>query len=187
MSWCIPKTLINAVYFYFLLILQHNDTENIGKATSCYKASTESNNDKSLVDDLIDSYVLLKSNKDVFKDKNKEKYMREKTFDETVKKIDTMAVNFLHNVVFRLQIADDSKFEPIIRAIRFDNNLSDKYIIKNAGNLQMFNIREQSIIFQDKNTKAVVLILIASPLFAKGAEIFNKAKKLFRDRGNLKA
>ena len=41
--------------------------------------------------------------------------------------------------------------------------------------------------FQDKNTKAVVLILIASPLFAKGAEIFNKAKKLFRDRGNLKA
>ena len=85
----------------------YNDTENIGKATSCYKASTESNNDKSLVDDLIDSYVLLKSNKDVFKDKNKEKYMREKTFDETVKKIDTMAVNFLHNVVFRLQIADD--------------------------------------------------------------------------------
>ena len=107
--------------------------------------------------------------------------------EEVKERLLSMGKNFLHNVVYKLQIADDSKFEPIIRAVKFDKNLADKYDISNISNIKMFNVKEQNLVFKDRNTGAVVLILIAMPLLATGVELFNKAKKLTRHFNNIKA
>ena len=119
------------------------------------------------------------------------KYKNPKQIENKLKelsiKLDKISAQFLGNVIYRLQVGDDSTFNEILRAVRFAPKIKERYYVSNESKLQMFGAREQALIFKNINSESVVTIFIATPLYAKATELGKQALKLTRHFKNIKA
>lgn len=165
-----------------------NDTVHLGMAIKYFKSTIDGELKDSLTDDLVDAVIDIRQFENNKSLENKKRYEDIKDMTENErKKVLNMGYGFLHNVVRKVQITDDSKFDSILRAIKFDGYLQSHYQISNTTAVKMFNVREQSLVFKDKSSKNTVLILIAMPLLGATRELLKKAGKLTRHFNNLKA
>lgn len=160
------------------------DIEKFGKAIHIYKSYTENNNNKSLIDDLMNYLILCHNNKSMFKEKiNKQSPSSD--IDELIKKLDEISANFLGNVVFSLKVGNDKNFNDIIRAIKF-SELRDSYYISNESKVQILGAREQELIFKTKEN-VVTGIFVATPLLPVARELGKKAFGLMKNFRKAKA
>ena len=90
--------------------------------------------------------------------------------------------SFLHNIVFELNVTNRQNYDEILRAIRYDTELTSHFNIVNAGHVRMFNAEEECLIFTDKHTGTIVAVIIAHPLYAVGSEVIRKIGGLFHNR-----
>lgn len=161
-----------------------SNTEAYGKAIQTYKAYTEGNNTKSLIDDLMGELVLCHSNTNMFKQKI-ENQNPSTSVDELIKKLDEISASFLSNVVFSLKVGNDKNFNDIIRAIKF-SELRENYYISNESKVQILGAREQDLIFRTKEN-VVTSIFVVSPLLPVAKELFKKAAGLTKHFRKAKA
>lgn len=165
-----------------------SDTAHLGMAIKYFKSTIDGELKDSLTDDLVDAVIDIRQFENNKSLENEKRYEDIKDMSENErKKLLNIGYGFLHNVVRKVQITDDSKFDSILRAIKFDGYLQSHYQISNTTAVKMFNVREQSLVFKDKSSKNTLLILIAMPLLGATRELFKKAGKLTRHFNNLKA
>lgn len=157
-----------------------NDERHLGTAIKYYASALSNgkglpNNNKSMIDDLFKYFLDYRRDKSKFM-----QYIggKEDTIDDSLIKNEfaNLVYNLLHNVVWKVQIADDSMFDSVMRAIKFDKKMAENFDINNMSELQMFNAKEQTLIFRHRGTQAIALILVGMPLLARGKEILKKLK-----------
>ena len=95
-------------------------------------------------------------------------------------KFKNIAYNFLRNTVYKVEVNNDKLYNNVFRAIRYDDVLMDKFGVTNTSSVQLFDTKEQTVVFSDPNKNVPIAILVIFPLFAKGMEIFKKVKSLGR-------
>ena len=141
-----------------------NDKTNSGKAIKYYKANITKSKD-SLIDDMIDTLIEVNNLKEE---------------DTETLKFKNIAYNFLRNTVYKVEVNNDKLYNNVFRAIRYDDVLMDKFGVTNTSSVQLFDTKEQTVVFSDPNKNVPIAILVIFPLFAKGMEIFKKVKSLGR-------
>lgn len=162
--------------FKFSPLFGKAESSTSGKALKYYKASQKPT-PYSYIDEMVNKFILIKSNPDKFKDKEDKKYVNEFT---------DMAYSYLHNVVYRLEINNDSRFSSIINALRLDPVLNDLFDVTNVNTVQLLDTKEQVIAFKDKKSGIISMIIVATPMFAVGKEIWNNLKPIHGYLQNLK-
>ena len=164
--------------FKFSPLFGKAESSTSGKALKYYKASQRPT-PYSYIDEMVNKFILIKSNPDKFEDNAKEdkKYLTDFT---------DMAYSYLHNVVYRLEINNDSRFSSIINALRLDPVLNDLFDVTNVNTVQLLDTKEQVIAFKDKKSGIISMIIVATPMFAVGKEIWNNLKPIHGYLQNLK-
>lgn len=163
------------------------DTEKFGMAMKYFKEYTQSNNENSLIDNLMDYLILKHSNVELFNQKlNNEKITDDSEKEKLGKQLDEISAGFLSNVIYLLEIGNDNTFNEIIRSIKFAPRLKENYYISNESKIHIFNVKEQALVFTDTNSKSLISIFIAIPLLAKTTEFLKQGSKLLRHFGNIK-
>ena len=163
------------------------DTEKFGMAMKYFKEYTQSNNENSLIDNLMDYLILKHSNVELFNQKlNNEKIIDDSEKEKLGKQLDEISAGFLSNVIYLLEIGNDNTFNEIIRSIKFAPRLKENYYISNESKIHIFNVKEQALVFTDTNSKSLISIFIAIPLLAKTTEFLKQGSKLLRHFGNIK-
>lgn len=162
--------------FKFSPLFGKAESSTSGKALKYYKASQKPT-PYSYIDEMVNKFILIKSNPDKFKVKEDKKYVNEFT---------DMAYSYLHNVVYRLEINNDSRFSSIINALRLDPVLNDLFDVTNVNTVQLLDTKEQVIAFKDKKSGIISMIIVATPMFAVGKEIWNNLKPIHGYLQNLK-
>lgn len=163
------------------------DTEKFGMAMKYFKEYTRSNNEDSLIDNLMDYLILKHSNVELFNQKlNNEKIIDDSEKKKLGKQLDEISAGFLSNVIYLLEIGNDNTFNEIIRSIKFAPRLKENYYISNESKIHIFNVKEQALVFSDTNSKSLISIFIAIPLLAKTTEFLKQGSKLLRHFGNIK-
>lgn len=140
-----------------------------GKALKYY-ASAQKDTKKSRIDEMIGTLIKLKTNPELF-DKN--------DLDDYQKPFEQMAYRFLHNVVYNLLINNETHYDEMLRIIRNDNVLKDMFNISYLNIQQQLNARENIIYFENVENGTIDLLLIISPLLAKGRKIIDNLKPLW--------
>ena len=163
------------------------DTEKFGMAMKYFKEYTQSNNENSLIDNLMDYLILKHSNVELFNQKlNNEKIIDDSEKEKLGKQLDEISAGFLSNVIYLLEIGNDNTFNEIIRSIKFAPRLKENYYISNESKIHIFNVKEQALVFTDTNSKSLISIFIAIPFLAKTTEFLKQGSKLLRHFGNIK-
>lgn len=164
--------------FKFSPLFGKAESSTSGKALKYYKASQRPT-PYSYIDEMVNKFILIKSNPDKFDANAKEdkKYLTDFT---------DMAYSYLHNVVYRLEINNDSRFSSIINALRLDPVLNDLFDVTNVNTVQLLDTKEQVIAFKDKKSGIISMIIVATPMFAVGKEIWNNLKPIHGYLQNLK-
>lgn len=140
-----------------------------GKALKYY-ASAQKDTDNSRIDDMIKTLLVLKTNPEKFDKEDLNNY--KKPFEQ-------MAYRFLHNVVYSLIINNETQYDEMLRIIRNDNVLKDMFNVSYLNIQQQLNARENIMYFENIENKTIDLLLIVSPLLAKGRKIINNLKPLW--------
>lgn len=162
--------------FKFSPLFGKAESSTSGKALKYYKASQKPT-PYSYIDEMVNKFILIKSNPDKFKVEEDKKYLTDFT---------NMAYSYLHNVVYRLEINNDSRFSSIINALRLDPVLNDLFDVTNVNTVQLLDTKEQVIAFKDKKSGIISMIIVATPMFAVGKEIWNNLKPIHGYLQNLK-
>lgn len=151
------------------------DTYN-GKALKYYKSATKKSNN-SKIDDMIQLLIDIKNG--VYKlSKEERKYYP---------KFENMAYNFLHNTVYRLVVNNDKNYNNILSIIRNDPALRDLFEIDFNNTTQQFDTKENIISYRNKQDNIVDALIIATPMFYQGKEIFKQLAKIGAYGERLKA
>lgn len=147
-----------------------------GKALKYYKSATrKSNNSK--IDDMIQLLIDIKNG--VYElSKEERKYYP---------KFENMAYNFLHNTVYRLVVNNDKNYNNILSIIRNDPALRDLFEIDFNNTTQQFDTKENIISYRNKQDNIVDALIIATPMFYQGKEIFKQLSKIGSYGERLKA
>ena len=137
-----------------------------GKALKYY-ASAQKDTKNSRIDEMIRTLIKLKTNPELFDKEDLDNY--QKPFEQ-------MAYRFLHNVVYNLLINNETHYDEMLRIIRNDNVLKDMFNISYLNIQQQLNARENIMYFENLENGTIDLLLIISPLLAKGRKIIDNLK-----------
>lgn len=147
-----------------------------GKALKYYKSATiKSNNSK--IDDMIQLLIDIKNN--VY---NLSSYER-----KIYPKFENMVYNFLHNTVYRLEVNNDKNYNNILSIVRNDPALRDLFDIDFNNTTQQFDTKENIISYRNKHDNIIDALIIATPMFYQGKEIFKNLSKIGDYGKQLKA
>ena len=147
-----------------------------GKALKYYKSATKKSNN-SKIDDMIQLLIDIKNG--VYElSKEERKYYP---------KFENMAYNFLHNTVYRLVVNNDKNYNNILSIIRNDPALRDLFEIDFNNTTQQFDTKENIISYRNKQDNIVDALIIATPMFYQGKEIFKQLAKIGAYGERLKA
>ena len=102
-------------------------------------------------------------------------------------KFENMAYNFLHNTVYRLVVNNDKNYNNILSIIRNDPALRDLFEIDFNNTTQQFDTKENIISYRNKQDNIVDALIIATPMFYQGKEIFKQLAKIGAYGERLKA
>ena len=148
------------------------DRDSSGKALKYYKSILQPTN-KSLIDNMMDIEIALK-------DGAYDRDIQEAEDGLSIRrKFENMVFNYLHNVVYNLDINNPEKYNSIVRILSWDDKLKRDFNINNTANVQQFDVREQIIYFIKKTDGIPTLLIIAKPLFAKGSALAKTAYDTF--------
>lgn len=153
------------------------DSSISGKALKYYYSSIEKN-DKSRIDEMIEKLIKIKSDDETIKNSD--------DYKKYGKEFEQMAYKFLHNVVYKLSVNNDNHYDIILRLIKYDDVLKKMFDIDYSNVQQQLNAQENILSFKNKKNNVVDLLIIASPLFAKGKKILNNLKPLWNVGKQLK-
>ena len=153
------------------------DSSVSGKALKYYYSSIEKN-DKSRIDEMIEKLIKIKSDDETIKNSD--------DYKKYGKEFEQMAYKFLHNVVYKLSVNNDNHYDIILRLIKYDDVLKKMFDIDYSNVQQQLNAQENILSFKNKKNNVVDLLIIASPLFAKGKKILNNLKPLWNVGKQLK-
>lgn len=140
-----------------------------GKALKYY-ASAQKDTKNSRIDEMIRTLIKLKTNPELFDKEDLDNY--QKPFEQ-------MAYRFLHNVVYNLLINNETHYDEMLRIIRNDNVLKDMFNISYLNIQQQLNARENIMYFENLENGTIDLLLIISPLLAKGRKIIDNLKPIW--------
>lgn len=151
------------------------DTYN-GKALKYYKSATKKSNN-SKIDDMIQLLIDIKNKVYVLSEEERKYYP----------KFENMAYNFLHNTVYRLVVNNDKNYNNILSIIRNDPALRDLFDIDFNNTTQQFDTKENIISYRNKHDNIIDALIIATPMFYQGKEIFKNLSKIGDYGKQLKA
>ena len=151
------------------------DTYN-GKALKYYKSATKKSNN-SKIDDMIQLLIDIKNKVYVLSEEERKYYP----------KFENMVYNFLHNTVYRLEVNNDKNYNNILSIVRNDPALRDLFDIDFNNTTQQFDTKENIISYRNKHDNIIDALIIATPMFYQGKEIFKNLSKIGDYGKQLKA
>lgn len=96
--------------------------------------------------------------------------------EKGMRAFENLCFSYLRNVTTQLEINGEQEYRQIINVIRMDPKLYERYDIHNINTIQVLDAKETVITFVNKVTHIVDMIMVVSPLFARGKELAKNAK-----------